>query len=366
MNRLFPSTTVGRGVSYTRSGRLTMPLEVEYQLDGRTYDLGHLHRRTYSTGFVVLHKGNLVHESYPGLFAGPGVRFQLFSLTKSITSILVGIALDNRMIIDVSDMVTQYLPNLAGTAYDGVSVEHLLDMTSGAGTVESWTDPESDIARFTDAIFTGGSLEAVVRSVARFARPGAAFNYSTIDTQVLGWVLEAASGTSLAEFASRWLWSRIGADHDAYYWLSRESGRSAIGGGSFNATVRDLARIGQLMSHGGAIGGQRIVSRAWVERSWRDVEPHLMAGALGRQQPDHYGYANHWWTVTGGGRHTFAALGIYGQYLYVDPDADIVIAKCSAWPVEEDPHLDRETVVALNAVVRHLEGMDAFAAARSG
>jgi CubicO group peptidase (beta-lactamase class C family) len=355
MNRLFPSTTVDRGGPCAQFRPPAQPLQVQYRFDGRTYDLDQLHLRTYSTGFVVLHKGNLVHESYQGLFAGPQVRFQLFSLTKSITSILVGIALDNRILVDTSDGVIRYLPQLAGSAYDAVSIDHLLDMTSGVGTPELWTDPDSDIARFADAVFTGGSLEAVVRSVERFTQPGVTFNYSTIDTQVLGWILEAASGESLAEFASKWLWSRIGADHDAYYWLSRERPRTAIGGGSFNATARDLARIGLLMSHGGMIGGRQIVSREWVERSWQGVKPHLEKGALGRNQPSHYGYANHWWTVKGGSR-TFAALGIYGQYLYVDSDADVVIAKCSAWPVEDDAQLDRETIIALNSVVCHLEG----------
>src|SRR6185503_5451752 len=111
--------------------------------------------------------------------------------------------------------------------------EHLLDMSSGAGNREAWDDPAADIARFTRAMTTRGSLLDVVRSLRRTSIPGVRFNYSTIDSQVLGWVVEAVSGRSLAQFAADRIWSRIGTEADAYFWLSRERPHQAIGGGSF-------------------------------------------------------------------------------------------------------------------------------------
>lgn len=354
MDSFFPCETVSRRGAVVPLPGAGTRLDVTYSFEGATYDLDHLHRRTYSTALVVLHRGRLVHESYPGMFAGPGTRFQLFSVTKSMTSMLLGIALAEGLVHDRSDPVTRYLPGLKGTAYDGPSIGHLLDMTSGAGGLESWDDPDSDIIRFVRAIFTGGSLMEVVRSLRRTAEPGSRFNYSTLDTQVLGWALEAAAGCTLAEFASSRIWSRIGAEHDGYYWLSRDRPRTAIGGGSFNATARDVARLGLLMSHDGRVGDRQVVPAGWVDQCRDQEAAHLQVGSLGASGAEHYGYTNQWWTL-GGDDRAFTGIGIYGQYLYVDPTEDVVVVKCSAWPQEEDERLDRETISACQAIVDHLE-----------
>jgi CubicO group peptidase (beta-lactamase class C family) len=354
MESFFPSEAVSRRGAAVPLPDASAGFDVAYSFEGARYDLDDLHRRTYSTAFVVLHRGRLVHESYPGLFAGPDTRFQLFSVSKSLTSMLLGIAVAEGLVHDRSDPVTRYLPQLRGTAYDGPTIGQLLDMTSGVGGPEDWDDPDSDIIRFVRAIFTGGSLLEVVRSLPRTAEPGAAFNYSTPDAQVLGWALEAAAGCTLAQFAASRIWSRIGAEHDGYYWLTRDHPRTAIGGGSFNATARDVARLGLLMSHDGRVGDQQIVPAGWVAQSWAQEAAHLQVGALGVTGAEHYGYANQWWTL-GGDDRAFTGLGIYGQYLYVDPTEDVVVVKCSAWPQEEDDRLDRETISAVQAVVQHLK-----------
>jgi CubicO group peptidase (beta-lactamase class C family) len=354
MDRLLPYEVVPRSRSPKPLPNRAGPLEVDYWFQGRQWRLADLHKRTNTTAFVVLHRGQLVHESYPGRFAGPATRMQLFSVTKSLTSMLIGIALDEGLLSDPTDPIAKYVPELIGTAYDGPSIEDLLDMSSGAGDRETWDDPASDIARFTRAMTTAGSLLDVVRSLKRTSVPGVRFNYSTIDAQVLGWVVEAASGRSLAQYAADRIWSRIGTEADAYYWLSRERPHQAIGGGSFNATARDTARLGLIMAHGGRCGDRPIVPAAWVERSRRSDRPYLQVGALGEPGLRHYGYANQWWTV-GGDRRAFTGQGIHGQYLYVDPLADVVIVKCSAWPTEEDDDRDAETIAALQAIVEHLD-----------
>ncbi len=354
MNRLLPCENVPRSARPTPLPNRARPLDATYWFQGHQWNLAQLHKRTNTTAFVVLHRGELVHETYPGRFAGPAVRFQLFSLSKSLTSMLVGIALDEGVLSDPTDQVTKYVPDLLDTAYDGPTIEHLLDMSSGAGNRETWGDPDTDIARFTNAITTGASLTEVVRSVQRASIPGVRFNYSTIDAQVLGWVLEAASGKSLAQLVTDRIWSRIGAETDAYYWLSRGRPRRAIGGGSFNATARDTARLGLLMSHGGAVDGHQLVPAGWVERSRGRDLPHLQVGALGEIGLRHYGYSNQWWTL-GGPHRAYTGVGIHGQYLFVDPVADVVIVKCSAWPVEEDDDRDAETVAALRAIVEYLD-----------
>ncbi|HEV7963669.1 MAG TPA: serine hydrolase [Actinoplanes sp.] len=353
MNWLLPTETVPRGLSSRPLPEAPRPLDLTYRFEGREFSLADLHARTFTTAFVVLHRGEVVHEAYPGRFARRGTRFQLFSLTKGATSMLIGIALAEGAIDSVKDTVTDYLPDFAGTAYDGPTLADLLDMSSGVGDVEAWDVPDSDIKRFEEAVLGSGSIEDVVRSARRTAEPGERFNYSTLDAQVLGWVIEAATGMSLARYAAERLWSRIGAEHDAYYWLSRSQPRTAIGGGSLNAAARDVARLGLLMAHDGRLDGEQIVPRDWVQRSRDRDLPHLAVGALGESGYDHYGYANMWWTL-GGERQAITGLGVHGQYLFVDPVADVVIVKCSAWPTEDDEPRDRETITALQQIADHL------------
>jgi CubicO group peptidase (beta-lactamase class C family) len=354
MNWLMPTERVPCGLNYLPLSAAHVPLNLTYRFDERDYSLADLHRRTFTTAFVVLHHGRIVHESYPGAFAGPRTRMQLFSLSKSVTSMLLGIALADGAIGSVKDLITDYRPDFRGTAYQDVTLADLLDMSSGVGELESWEGNASIIRDFERAVLSGGDVPAIVRSAPRTASIGERFNYSTFDAQILSWVLEAATGRTLAAYASEHLWTRIGAERDAYYGLTRSQPRTAIGAGAFNATARDLARLGLLMAHDGRFAGEQIVPRDWVRRSSGTDLPHLAVGALGPSGYDHYGYANQWWTLGESSFYAFTGLGVHGQYLFVDPAADVVIVKCSAWPTEDDPDRDRETITALRRVADHL------------
>ncbi|MFI5932284.1 serine hydrolase domain-containing protein [Actinoplanes sp. NPDC051494] len=354
MNWLMPTERVAGGPDHRPLPAATVPLDLTYRFDDRDHSVEDLHRRTFTTAFVVLHHGRIVHESYPGAFAGPRTRMQLFSLSKSVTSMLIGIALADGAIGSVKDLITDYRPEFAGTAYDGVTLADLLDMSSGVGGLETWDGADSRIRDFERAALSGGDLGAIIRSTPRTAAIGAQFNYSTFDAQVLGWVLEAATGRTLAAYASQRLWRRIGAERDAYYGLSRSRPRTAISAGAFNATARDLARLGLLMAHEGRFDGEPIVPGDWARRSRGADLPHLSVGALGPSGYDHYGYSNQWWTLGESSFQAFTGLGVHGQYLFVDPAADVVIVKCSAWPTEDDPDRDRETITALRRISDHL------------
>lgn len=354
MSSLMPKEAVPRSGGVRPLPRKERPLRFTYEYAGRRRTLEELHARTYTTGFAVLHGGELIHECYPGRFASPESRFWLFSLTKSVTSMLVGIAVGERAITSVDEPVAAYCPGLEGSAYGDTSIAQLLNMSSGVGGLEDYTNPASPICRFEKAVSGGGSLTEVIRSTPRVTEPGSEFNYSTLDTQVLGWVLEEATGMSLAQYAARRLWSRIGAEQDAFYFLTRGRSRTALGGGSLNASVRDMARLGLVMARGGVFDGERILSAEWVERSRGAGLPHLEVGALGMSGAPHYGYSNQWWTM-GGVRRAFTGLGIHGQYLWIDPDADVVIVKTSAWPTADDAERDAETFAALSSLVAHLE-----------
>jgi CubicO group peptidase (beta-lactamase class C family) len=354
MNWLMPTHRVARGPVSRPLPFEPVRLDLTYRFNERDYSLADLHRRTHTTAFVVLHHGRIVQEIYPGAFAGPRTRMQLFSLSKSVTSILVGIALAEGAIGSVKDQVVDYRPDFRGTAYDCTTLSELLDMSSGVGEEEVWDAPDSVIRRFERAVLTGGDVAEIVRSAPRTAPAGRRFNYSTLDAQLLGWVLEAATGRSLAEYAAERLWAPIGAERDAYYGLTRSQPRTAVGAGAFNATARDMARVGLLMAEGGLAGARPVVPADWVHRSRGSSKPHLAVGALGPSGYDHYGYANQWWTLGESCFHAFTGLGVHGQYLFVDPAAGVVIVKCSAWPTEDDEARDRETITALRRIANHL------------
>jgi CubicO group peptidase (beta-lactamase class C family) len=345
MNRVLPSERITKGEPHPFP---VEPAELGGLRYGDGYNLDDLHRRTHTTAFVVLRDGMLVHEAYPGTFARPGARMQLFSVSKSILSMMVGVALAEKAITSLDDPVCRYRPDWTGTAYQDVTIAQLLDMTSGVGDLEVWDVEDSGIKRFERAVAGGGDVVEIVKSARRTAAAGERFNYSTFDSQVLGWVLEAATGQSLASYAETRLWRRIGAEHDAYYWLTRRRPRTAIGAGSLNATARDLARLGQVMADDGLAAGERVVPADWIRRS---RVPRHAVGNLGPSGYPHYGYANHWWVLDDG---AFTAVGVHGQYLYVDPAARVVIAKCSAWPTQDDPVRDQESITALKAVAAHL------------
>lgn len=357
MNLLLPTETVKRA---PRASALRMAAnpqqfaDFRYEFAGEHYGLDELHRRTHTTGFIVLHRGEVLHENYPGRFASASSRFQLFSLTKSVTSMLVGMALERGEIASLDERVEHYLPQLADSAYAEVTIEQLLNMTSGVGSVEDWTIPDAPIRRFESAVTSGGSVLDVIRSTPRVRAAGTAFNYSTLDTHVIGWVLEAATGMSLAQYAEQRLWGQMSAEHDAFYFLSRSKPRTALGGGSLNATVRDVARIGAIMAAGGRVGGEQLVPADWVQRSRGSALPHLQVGNLESGGASHYGYSNQWWTL-GGERRAFTGLGVHGQFLWVDPDSETVIVKTSAWNDEDDDERDRETCAALAALVLAVE-----------
>ena len=353
MNWLMPTENVPRSGRHLPLPLSPCPLDLTYRFDDRDHTLQDLHRHTNTTAFVVLHRGEIVHETYPGAFTGPRSRMQLFSISKSVTSMLIGIALNDGAIGSVKDRVTDYRPDFRGTAYEESTLAELLDMTSGVGDAEVWDVPDSGIKRFEQAVMGGGDVGEVVRAAPRRAAAGEGFNYSTFDAQILGWVLEAATGRSLAAYAAEKLWNHIGADRDAYYWLTRARPRTAIGGGSFNATARDVARLGLLMANDGMVAGEQVVPREWVRRSRGSDLPQLAVGALGPSGYDHYGYANQWWTLGESSFHAFTGLGVHGQYLFVDPTADVVIVKCSAWPTQDDERRDLETITALRRVADH-------------
>ena len=270
-------------------------------------------------GFLVLHDGAIRIERY-ALGYGPTGRWTSQSVAKALTSTLVGAAVKDGFIASIDDPVTRYLPALAGGTYDGVTIRHLMTMSSGARWNEDYTDPESDVARFYRAPITKG-LDATVsymRALTREAPPGTKWAYKTGETHLLGALVAAATKQPLANYLSAKIWAPYGMEQAASWMIDRSG--TELGGCCLQATLRDFARFGQFVLDDGKIAGQSVVPDGWFAEATRQHWPTTY--------PER-GYGFQWWTGAG---NTFDAIGIHGQLIHVDPARRLVVVTNSAWP----------------------------------
>ncbi|MCO5125616.1 MAG: beta-lactamase family protein [Rhizobacter sp.] len=271
-----------------------------------------------SAALIVLQDGKLRLERY-GLDFDANGRWTSFSVAKSITSILVGAAIRDGYIRSMDDKVTDYLPQMKGSAYDDVSIGQLLTMTSGVRWNEDYADPNSDVARFNNHQPEEGvgTLVSYMRRLPREAPAGTRWNYSTGETNLVGVVLGAATKKPLAEYLSEKIWVPAGMEQQATWILSR-SGRE-ISGCCIQAATRDFARFGQFVLDGTRVNGQSVVPDGWLEQATTE---RTGIGRPGR------GYGYLWWTYADG---SFAARGIFGQGIFIDPKRKLVIASNADW-----------------------------------
>lgn len=330
-SELYPTRTVSGPETSTPLPRLDGVLEgFSYEYEGATKTLDDLYTDMETSGLIILHDGQVVHESY-GRGADAGTRFTTWSLVKSITSTLVGVAVADGKIDSVDDPLSKYLPEVAGTAYDGVTIKQALQMSSGVRYDPNlWDGKMDDTVEFmTQSVVTGQkpSFDLAIR-YPRENDPGTKFNYNTAESQVLLELIRRASGMNAADYLEQTLWRPLGMEHDAGWIIDAAgAGGAEIGGAMFNAALRDWARFGVFVEQGGVWNGEQILPADWVDRATVSDEPHLKPGEV-HPNPNR-GYAWHWWTYADG---TFTASGANGQTLYIDRDNDIVVARSSAWP----------------------------------
>lgn len=269
------------------------------------------------SGLLVLQDGKVRLERYALGLTREG-RWTSFSVAKSVTSTLVGAAIRDGHIKSLDDPVTRYIPDLAGAGYDGVTIRQLLTMTSGVRWNEDYTDPNSDVARmFAEAVPPGTDpTVAYMRKLPRVEAPGTTFVYKTGETNLIGVLVRRATGRKLADYLSEKVWRRYGMERDAF-WMTDQTG-AEVSGCCLSMSLRDYARIGQLSLD----GGQGIVPVGWFADATKTHATYPGGG---------YGYQ--WWTIPGG---YYAAQGIFGQAILVDPGNKLVIAITSAWPVATD------------------------------
>jgi hypothetical protein len=299
----------------------------EFTDRGRVWTLEQFLDTNRVSGLLVLKDGRIKLERYR-YGNTERTRWMSMSIAKSVTSTLIGAAVRQGLIASINDPVTTYAPALAGSAYDGVTVRDVLMMASGVRWTETYTDSTSDRRRLLEAQIAqrSGAAMAVMRSLPRAAEPGTVNRYSTGETQVAAEVLRGAVKRPLAEYLADRIWSRMGMEADATWWLDSPNGVE-IGGSGISATLRDYGRFGLFMLANGVVRGDSILPAGWVREA---TTPKTLKG--GRTLD--YGYL--WWTAeTARARadSAFAGEGIHGQWLYVNPVARVVIVIWSAQPL---------------------------------
>ena len=291
---------------------------------------------------------------------GPESRWASFALTQALLSTLVGAALHEGAIASLDAPCDLYLPQARGSSYEGVTLRNLLRMTSGVTWDEGENSAGADVRRLGRAMAARwpGAILDLMFGLPRAAPQGTAFNYSTGESVLLGAVVAAATGRTLADHLAEAVWAPAGMEADGLWQLESEGGLE-LGGLGVSARLRDLGRFGLLvLEDGRAFDGRRV-----FPAGWRDLagQPDSGATAFGQLMPGSpAGYGYHWWSLPGApyadGLHTGAclALGGFGQRLYVNPTEQVVVAIQSAWRQPSDPDAEVETVMLLRTLIRAL------------
>ena len=277
-----------------------------------------------TAGLVIVQDGKVRLEKYGLGFDAKG-RWTSFSVAKSFTSTLVGAAIKDGFIKSIDDKVSDYIPNLKGSVYDDVSIKQLLTMTSGVQWNEDYEDKNSDVALFNEHEPEPG-IDATVsymRMLSREAPAGTEWVYKTGETNLIGVLVSSATNKKLSDYLSEKIWAPFGMEQDAS-WLLGSTGHE-ISGCCIQAATRDFARFGQFMLDGAMIGQEAVLPEGWIAAA---TTTQANIGSPGK------GYGYQWWTYEDG---SFAAQGIFGQGIFIDPKRRLVIASNGNWPRATDP-----------------------------
>lgn len=323
----YPNTNLNHNDQIYQLPNHYRELPETYVYEGKNIKLNEWIKRTDTTGIIVIKDGNVVFENY---YHGNNKLSHaiVFSVSKSFVSFLIGVALEEGKIESLHDPVDKYVPDLKGSGYEGVSIKNVLQMSSGIKFTEDYHDLKSDIARLAAAVSVG-SLDKFIASLKNERTPGSYNKYVSADTQVLSMVLKEATNKSLTDYMQEKLWSQLGAEHNAEWLTDKYGTEMALGG--LNVTIRDLARFGLLyLNKGQNFKGEQLVSSDWIEASVTPDAPHLMPGRDNPNSEWILGYGYQWW-IPEIPEGDYAAIGIYGQFIYVHPEFNVVIAKTSAY-----------------------------------
>ncbi len=362
MRQLMPTVNVSRG--------LKAPNSLTYQLDKNIDTLHFLPWgaksemtweaslwKNYSDGIIILHKGQVVYERYFGALKEDKVH-AVMSLTKSFTGTLASILVAEGL-LNENELVSSYVPELKNSAFSDATVRQVMDMTTALKYSETYADPKAEIWDFSAA---GNPLPkpkdykgpigyyAYLETIKKQGKHGEAFGYKTVNADALGWIISKVTGKSVAELLSEKIWSKIGMEQSAFYQVD------ALGipfaGGGFNAALRDLARFGELIRNRGKFDDEQLIPQQAIE----DIEKGGSKEAFeksGHPLLKGWSYRDMWW-ITENPHHAFAARGVYGQTIYIDPVAEMVIVRLASQPTADNSANDPWSLPAYEAVADYL------------
>lgn len=338
MHDIYPSIPVAAGINvfqYEEETNLTPKWEDTTTLDSYIEEnrLG---------GIIVVKDGVIRLEAY-GENMNQETLWTSYSVAKSISSLLVGVALKDGAIESLEDRLDKYIPEFKGYDYGKVNVRQLLTMTSGIAWSEDYVDPDSDVAQMYQNPCVGEEAHILtyMKTLEAVHKPGEKWNYSTGETDLVGILIQKATGKSMAEYLSDKVWKPFGMQQCGY-WLADECSGMNIGGSGLSASLRDYARLGSLMLHEGKIGEERVVADEWM----KDATSLLYQT---NDQGGGYGYL--WWRNPDG---SYAAQGIFGQMLYINPEESLIIAQVAAWPLASSKELSQKQQDFIQAVRKAL------------
>jgi CubicO group peptidase (beta-lactamase class C family) len=356
---IFPTAPISRGSGpAARLTRRITPLADLGCLDaeGEATTVGAIMKATETDGWMVVHHGRLLAEQYAGAME-PATLHLLMSVSKSIVGILVG-ALVGEGTINVEEQVATYVPELAQSGYRGATVRQLLDMRSGIEFSEDYLDPDSGVRQLEQAVgwaprrspHVPPALRGFLLTLRQAREHGSPYEYRSCETDVLGWVCEAAAGQRCPELAGELIWSRIGADFDANIGIDSEG--TGLFDGGISAALCDLARFGVMIAQEGtSMTNQQVVPAAWIEDSFAGGPDSREAFASSPDDTRMRGgmYRNQFW-FPWPDRPVLLCLGIHGQMIYVDRATGLVGVKLSSWPTPQDSWKLFSTLAAFDAI----------------
>ena len=356
---LIPTACIARGERSRALPRAERDLDgLKLQIGRRRLGLERFLDETYTDGLLVLHRGRVVTERYANGMT-PSTPHLLMSVSKSVTSAVCG-ALVGRGLLSPGDLLTAHIPELAGTSWEGCTVRHLLDMRAGTRFNEDYDDLAADV-RVYEQIYQWrpktrrhlpDDITAYFPTLRNKTKHGGLFDYRSVLTDVLGWVLERAAGARLPELMSRELWQPMGAEFDAE--ITVDACGNAMADGGMSCTLRDLARFGQLL----ADGGGRVIPRAWIRDTLTpdaDTVEAFASTADARELAAGSYYRNKFWVVDPAGP-IYMGSGINGQSVFVHGPSKVVIAKFSTWPVAWTEEFSILTRLGLTSLAEQVGG----------
>ena len=309
--------------------------EVEYTFEDETFTVGSFLERHDLMGFLIV-EGDEIRLEYYADDHDPEARWNTFSVSKSVTSMLIGAAIKDGYIKSVDETIETYLPRMRGSEYGGVTIRQALQMSSGIRWTENNESPDSDTSK--GALKSGLAFTDFLATLPRVHDAGKTFNYNTAETNLLGEVLRAAIGNNATEYLDEKIWQPFGMEHEGNWLLGAPFG-GETGGCCMNMTLRDYARIGLFAKHDGVLpSGQRVLPEGWMEESLTPSKANA-------------GYGYQWWLYEGG---AYSASGLFGQSIFIRPDANLVIAVHSNGPASSSTSIyGRHLYTVLQALGRH-------------